>query len=136
MKRKTTTNIDPQIFRDVSQVRLAYLFGSAVRKTKKAPADIDIALLLDQNLGAEKILDIRTDLIFKLMKLIGNEVDVVVLNSAGPVLKHQVVKYGKLLYERKKGLSCAFQVNSLRDYEDFLPMQRFYMKVIDEELGI
>lgn len=124
------------MFQAVPEVRLVYLFGSTARETKKTPADIDIAILLEQGVSAERALDIRTDFMFTLMKIVSKNVDVVILNRANVVLRHQVVKHGKLLYEREKDLSCAYQVATLRDYEDYLPMQRFYMKVLDERLEI
>lgn len=136
MKSKSAINIDPCVFQAVSEVRVAYVFGSTARETNKTPADVDIAILLEQGVSAERVLDIRTDLMFTLMKMVNKNVDVVILNRANVILRHQVVKHGKLLYEREKDLSCAYQVATLRDYEDYLPMQRFYMKVMDEKLGV
>lgn len=136
MERKNSANIDRGVFQKIAEVRLAYLFGSTARETKKTPADVDIAVLLASDVSAERSLDIRTDLMFMIMKMVGKNVDVVILNRANVVLRHQVVKHGKLLYEREKDLSCAYQVATLRDYEDYLPMQRYYMKVMDKRLGV
>ena len=128
--------IDTTIFKNSPNVRLAFVFGSSVRKTKKAPRDIDIALLLDERLSAEQMFEIREEVTYRLEKLLRKKVDVVLLNRAGPVLRHQVAKYGKLLFEREPQLSCAYKFFALRDYEDCLPLQRFYVHALDKKLGV
>ncbi len=128
--------IDTTIFKNMPSVRLVFVFGSTVRKTKKTPRDIDIAVLLDEGLSAEQMFEMREELTYRLEKILRKQVDVVILNRAGPVLRHQVAKHGKLLFEREPQLSCAYKFFTLRDYEDYLPLQRFYVRALDKKLGV
>jgi len=81
-------------------VVLAYLFGSYAKGTARASSDVDIAVLLPYDTPRSKFFDVRLALTNELMDLLHkNEVDVVVLNEATPLLAHEIVKDGKALYE-------------------------------------
>jgi predicted nucleotidyltransferase len=49
-------------------------------------------------------------------------VDVVILNRAPLVLRNQVLKYGRLIYERDHHQRVAFEVQSRFAYFDFKPV--------------
>ena len=76
----------------------AYLFGSLAQGRANLRSDIDIAILLKQ---IPKQLGGATDRQFQLMDefrgFADREVDVVILNTAPPVLKNQVLRHGRRL---------------------------------------
>src|SRR5437763_11669051 len=81
-------------------VVLAYLFGSQAEGTARPSSDIDFAVLLPPGTPREQFFDTRLSLINAVMDVLHtSKVDLVVLNEAGPLLMHQVVKYGRVLYE-------------------------------------
>ncbi|MEK7439744.1 MAG: nucleotidyltransferase domain-containing protein [Chloroflexota bacterium] len=81
-------------------VALAYLFGSHAKGTARASSDIDIAVLLPYDTPRSKFFDARLALTNELMDLLHkNEIDVVVLNEATPLLSHEILSAGKILYE-------------------------------------
>jgi uncharacterized protein len=98
-------NLEPYLpaLRDVfvyQGVVLAYLFGSQAEGTARPSSDIDFAVLLPPGTPREQFLDARLSLINAVMDVLHTDkVDLVVLNEATPLLMHQVVKFGRVLYE-------------------------------------
>ncbi|MEL7597459.1 MAG: nucleotidyltransferase domain-containing protein, partial [Clostridiaceae bacterium] len=76
-------------------IKLIYIFGSYAKGNNNANSDLDIAVLLNNDYDPMDKLSLIGDLtsIFK-----RNDIDLVILNSANSVLKHQVIKYGKLIF--------------------------------------
>jgi predicted nucleotidyltransferase len=102
----------------------AYLFGSHAKGRQKQSSDLDIALLLK-----------KEEEVFSLLKFItaierqsGYQVDVVILNNAGEVLKHEVRRDGILIFERSGRYRKQFEVKSRKFYEDFLHLHKNYVK--------
>src|SRR5688572_20303472 len=82
-----------------SGVRLAYLFGSVSREQERADSDLDLAVLLDEGLPPERRGEIRLRLTTELIGLIHtDDVDVVILNDAPPLLADRVVRTGRLVF--------------------------------------
>jgi hypothetical protein len=106
-------------------VTLAYLFGSQARGKAGPLSDVDIAVLLNPEVDREEWSQIQIDLMGKLMSLFQrNDVDVVILNQAKPVLAHQVALYGRVLYQAQPGARADFEVAALRRYVDTEPLRR------------
>ena len=78
------------------EIIAAYVFGSrAMGKGKKA-SDVDIALLLDDREASNfPYLEFKVTL----ERALNKNVDLIILNHAGEILKHQIRKYGKIIYE-------------------------------------
>lgn len=108
-------------------IDLAYLFGSAAKGRKKPPKDIDIAVYLKKDIRGLDKLDYLTRLSSAIEKELKLPADVVILNSASPALGHQVLKYGQLILERKKGLASKFTVSTLTRYFDYLNILNFFL---------
>ena len=81
-------------------VVLAYLFGSQAEGRVTPLSDVDLAVLLPHNLAAYDKFRVQADLIGDCGQVLKrNDVDVVVLNDASPLLAFRVVKHGRVLYE-------------------------------------
>jgi hypothetical protein len=104
-------------FRSEKRVTVAYLFGSRARKIQTPESDIDIAVLLSET--PKKMLQYYLHLTSGLSRIIGNEVDLVILNDSPPLLKHQVIKYGRILYFRNEEARIAFEARAQSEYLDF-----------------
>jgi hypothetical protein len=104
-------------FRSEKRVTVAYLFGSRARKIQTPESDIDIAVLLSET--PKKMLQYYLHLTSRLSRIIGNEVDLVILNDSPPLLKHQVIKYGRILYLRDEEARIAFEARAQSEYLDF-----------------
>jgi len=123
-----------RFFSTQSDVIAAYLFGSVAKGKARPRSDIDIAVLLREGLDSFKRFERRLRLMADLEALCHREVDVVVLNDAPLVLQNQVLRYGKLLYERDRRARIAFEVKSRKMYHDWKPWMEFYYRSLVREL--
>lgn len=114
------------IFSKSKGIQAAFLFGSQAKGRSRKDSDTDIAILLLKMPGPEERVDIKVGLSEKLSKIFGSEVDVVIVNGAGSLLKYQITRDGKLLYERKEGVSKKFRLNAIKEYFDYLPTFKFH----------
>jgi predicted nucleotidyltransferase len=100
-----------------------YLFGSAATGTQTPLSDIDIAVLLPEDIPVHQYFDRRLQMTLDLMQLLGaNEVDLVILNQAPPLLKHQVISHGKVIYCRDEPQRRRFEARAILEYLDFKPI--------------
>ena len=104
-------------------VVLAYLFGSYARGRTTPRSDVDIAVLFPEPYDKKAGWDARLNLIGEVESICRREVDVVVLNEAPPLLKHQVLKHGAPIFVPDGRLRVAFTVEALHEYWDYLPAQ-------------
>jgi len=102
----------------------AYLFGSLAQGRATPRSDIDIAILLAST-SPERELQRRLRLMGELRAFADREVEVVILNSAPPLLRHQVLRYGRRLYERDRQARVEFEVWAGKVYADLRPMYDF-----------
>lgn len=115
------------------EIIAAYLFGSRAVGGGKRASDVDIALLLDDHQESNFIyLDFKV----RLESILNMDVDLVVLNNAGEILKHQVRKYGKVIYERDAKMRKQWEILSRKLYQDFLHLHNVYMKKLHEHYRV
>ncbi len=110
-------------------IKLIYIFGSYAKGNNNANSDLDIAILLNNGYDPMDKLSLIGDLtsIFK-----RDDIDLVILNSANAVLKHQVIKYGKLIFMKNEDVKVDFEVRVLKEYMDMEPFRKTQMKYINE----
>lgn len=102
-----------------SFVVLIYLFGSLARNEIGPLSDVDIAVLLEGNIPRDQYFSIRQDLFRRASSILRtDEVDVVILNRATPLMKYQIIKYGRLLYAKTDSQKNEFEQRVLADYFD------------------
>jgi len=112
-------------------VRLAYLFGSQARGNAHALSDVDVAVLLAERLSPSEQSRARLDLMSELMTLLHREdVDVVVLNQASLLLRHRVLRDGRLLYAADDSERVRFASETYQYYLDC----RYMYDVLDEAM--
>jgi len=105
----------------------AYLFGSLAQGQASPRSDIDIAVLLTRvpdMLAGEPDRQLR--LMDDFRRFADREVDVVILNTAPPVLKDQVLRYGRRLYESDRTARIDFEVRTGQEYSDLQLMYDFF----------
>ncbi|MBI2343962.1 MAG: nucleotidyltransferase domain-containing protein [Deltaproteobacteria bacterium] len=123
-----------RLLRQEPLIDLAYLFGSHSKHPTRNPRDIDIALMLKAPLrGMHKIrfmTRIGTAIEHVIVHELGKHqpVDVVLLNEADPLLAHQVLKYGTLLFARRKKMARDFTVQTMTRYFDAKPLHDFFFQ--------
>jgi len=112
------------------EIKAAFLFGSQASGRARADSDVDVAILIDA--GAARI-DARTQLRRVLEALAAHvaadRLDIVILNDAPPALAFQVLKGGKLAFERDRTALHRFRVSIYTRHSDFEPTERFFRAV-------
>ena len=102
------------------EIKGGYIFGSRAKGKENKLSDIDIAILIDEN-SVEEFYPygykarILTDLL-KILKT--NNIDLVILNNASCLLRHRVIRYGKVIYSRAELDRINFQVRTIDEYTD------------------
>jgi len=112
----------------------AYLFGSLAEGRATPHSDVDTAILLAEASDPTIVGDRQLQLMGELERFADREVDVVMLNTAPPVLQHQVLRHGRLLYERDRRTRVDFEVRAGQVYADLQPMRDFFRRALFQEI--
>ena len=114
-------------FKKRDEVLLAYLFGSVAEDKQNKLSDLDIAVLVERDkLGKldEQPFGYQVSAMTDLISLLKtNDVDLVILNYATPLLSHEVIKYGKVIFCRDEEMRIQFEVRTLQQYIDTKPLR-------------
>ncbi|WP_286974203.1 type VII toxin-antitoxin system MntA family adenylyltransferase antitoxin [Acetomicrobium sp. UBA5826] len=115
MKKENKKEIEAKLrdFFAMQDIKLAFLIGSYAMGTARPDSDVDIAVLFGKSFDVKQALDLKE----QLTELVGVDVDLVVLDSVGPVMKMQALKTGILL-RAEKGAYEQFFVSTVNEYDD------------------
>ena len=111
-------------------VELLVLFGSSgraagdVRPVKRLPRDVDLGVRYRDDTSVRQRWRVEGALRRHLRPLDRREVDVIDLASAPPLLRFEVARDGKLLYESRPYLWADFRARAMVDWWDWAPYQR------------
>jgi predicted nucleotidyltransferase len=115
------------------EIIAAYVFGSRAMGKYKRGSDVDIALLLNDREARDfQYLEFKV----KLERALNINVDLIILNNAGEILKHQIRKNGKIIFERNSKMRKQWEVLSRKLFQDFLYLHRIYMKKLYAHYGV
>ena len=114
--------IVPVLMRE-STVIAAYLFGSMAKESGGPDSDVDVAVLLQEGAAEFPQLEIMSTL----EKKLGRRVELIVLNRATELLKHEIRKSGVLILERDREKRKQFEIRSRKYFEDFLYLHNRYI---------
>lgn len=104
------------------EVQDAYLFGSHASGRAQAHSDIDVAVWIDAEPPGIGQFGYSAELTAHLIAALGtNEVDVVLLNKAPPLLYHRVLRDGRRLLSRNPGATAAREGYAFSRYCDYVP---------------
>ena len=103
-----------------SEVLDAYVFGSQARGEAKPYSDVDVAVYFDR-FDVDLVGHVVADLMSALRR---NDVDVVVLNRAPPLLYHRVLRDGVRVLSRDLAATTTREGQALSRYCDFVPQLR------------
>lgn len=110
-----------RIFR-ANKVVFAYLFGSQARGTAGSLSDIDIAAYFDYEVDAADQFDSRLKVLGEITDLYKtDEVDLVVLNDAPPLLAHRILKDALVIFSDDDKVRLEYEVKAVLKYLDWKP---------------
>ena len=102
------------IWQETPDVIAAWAFGSAVDGRVAPGSDVDVGVWFE----ARPTFEQQFDLVARLQEVLGvDEVDLVVLNDANPILRFEVIS-GRSLFCRDKSRRAGFASLTAREYED------------------
>jgi predicted nucleotidyltransferase len=121
-----------RIVRDVVTVSprpiaAAWLFGSVARGEARPDSDVDVALLLARE-PAGTLDEVPGELEAEIEKRVGRRAQVVVLNRAPTELAMNALSDGRLLLERDAEKRVAFEVRTMKEYWDLVPLLEIYRR--------
>ena len=97
-----------------SEIIFAYLFGSQARRQTHTFSDIDVAIYLKNPISDEYLRIFK-----KLAESFDEDIDLVILNNAPPLLRHRVIYEGILLFCKDSELHYKFVSSTLIEALDF-----------------
>jgi predicted nucleotidyltransferase len=138
MSRRDLASIRDGVARCVSkrrEIQAAYIFGSVASGRTRPDSDVDVAVLLNPKSLRLGSLDYRLELAAEISSALGrSDVDLIILNEAPPVLAHQVLSKGRLVFERSASVRVEFQVRTVNLYLDTEPMRALYRRYLKRRI--
>jgi predicted nucleotidyltransferase len=110
----TASHIKEVLEKD-DNVVFALLFGSYAKGKQRKDSDIDIAVYFKEKPDADAFLRY----VCTFSDIINKEVDVVILNKASAMLRHQIFKNKQTLVVKDKEQYINFRLKSMNDYEEY-----------------
>lgn len=118
-------------------VALAYLYGSQARGDTGPLSDVDVAALFDPGVPEDERFNRVLHLIGELGSVFRrNDVYVVDLAEASPLLRHRVYYDGQVLYCADDAERVRFETTALRDYVDTKPLRSIQHKYVLQYFGL
>lgn len=114
-----------------ARVVAVYGFGSRASGDATGASDVDIAVLLALEIDLKEELRLRAAVVEELRR---DDVDLVILNSAPPLLAWEVVTTGKRLFTRDADLADLFEDRTVVRYLDTEYLRRMQHDLIRESL--
>ena len=108
-----------QALTDRKDFLLVFLFGSFAKDCSTIDSDVDVAIMFKNIPDFYEVNDLKDEL----SSHIGRDVDILVLNTASPIIRTQVLKYGRLIKKDSKVYNDFF-VRTLNEYNDLKYLRR------------
>ncbi len=116
----TMLNLIRTFFIEKSPAEMVFVFGSVMRGRQGPESDVDVAVLFEKVPTAHRLQSLRDDL----SGLLGRDVDIVVLNTASPIVRMQVLKHGTLVHRASESIFTSFFVRTVSEYYDLKQIRK------------
>ncbi|HTW42831.1 MAG TPA: nucleotidyltransferase domain-containing protein [Solirubrobacteraceae bacterium] len=109
---------------DRDGVVAAMLIGSHARGTAGPLSDIDIAFWHEPSLHGQELMQLRLELARDAAHALGtDEVDIVALNHAPPLIRQRAIRDGRRLLERSSKARVRLEARAIVEYLDTIPLR-------------
>lgn len=109
---------------DQEDVVAAMLIGSQARGNPGPLSDVDLAIWHDPGLDSRGRFDLQLRLASDAGDALGtDEIDIVMLNHAPPLMRHRAIRDGKRLVERDHDKRVRLETRAILDYLDTAPLR-------------
>ena len=127
MKRLTKYKL--KIIAEKYKINTFYLFGSQATGKAGKLSDYDFAVLFNDKVLESQYGDYQIKIISELLRLVSTDhIDLVILNDKKTplLLKYNVIKDGKILFERNKSKRVGVEVNILSRWLDWQYFEKIW----------
>lgn len=115
---------------------LAYLIGSYATGKVTPMSDIDFAVLFNKKVPKDKYFDLQIELMGDLSKVFKrDDVEVVILNTASPLMKFETINKGKLLLGSHRA-RVDFEVATRREFFDTEYIREVQFQSLKKRYGV
>lgn len=109
-------------------VAAAWVFGSMARGDAGPRSDLDLAVLPRGELSRDEIEALR-EVASQLEAFSpSGRVDVLVLGAQGPVLRHRILREGRLVYDADREFRFQYEGRTIVEYLDWKPTHDIAMR--------
>ena len=91
-----------------------YIFGSVATAKNRPGSDIDVAIMVRGRVKGMERVQLETSL----SNFLEKDVDLIIFGEVTPLLQHQILKYGCLIYERDPKERMRQEIAARREYLD------------------
>ena len=107
-----------------TEVLGVFLYGSQAKGLPRESSDVDVAVLVDAEPVDGESLDRRLQYTVELESVLKDRVDLVLLNQAPPMLRHQIFRNGTLVFERDRARVRRFIGDALVEFfDEIIPIE-------------
>ncbi len=118
-----------------NEVDAGYIFGSYSAGRVRSKSDIDIAVLLSNTIDSRDYGHIKLSIINDLTELLSfDRIDVVVLNIAPPLLAHEVIKKGTLLFSKDDAKRINYTTTATIRYLDTIYLREVQDRILHDKI--
>lgn len=124
----------PAVVDNIAQrygLKLLVYFGSYQTEFYRPDSDIDIAYLTDKPLTIEERLGLHRDLMLAHRK---SEIDLVDLQTAEPILRYEIARGGRVLFEKESGLFDRYARFYVKRIYELQPTIKDRMRLLMKEI--
>ncbi len=118
-------------------LQMLILFGSRARGEHRPDSDWDLAISHDETNRQTHIKEISNDyltslsILSELFEINRDLIDLIELDRCSPLMKYQVARDGKLIYEKNTGDFLKFRVRAWKEYADTAKFRKIQKDSID-----
>jgi uncharacterized protein len=118
-----------------NEVIACYIFGSYAAGRVRSKSDIDIAVLLIDTIDKRNYGQIKLSIINDLIELLSFDgIDLVILNTATPLLSHEVIKKGMLLFSKDDAKRIQYTASATKRYLDTIYLRAVQDRILHEKI--
>lgn len=109
---------------DRDGVVVGLLIGSHARGNPGPLSDVDIAIWHDPELDPDERHNLRLGIAAGAARALGtDEIDVILLNDAPPLMRHRAIRDGRRLIERDRDERVRLETRAILEYLDTAPLR-------------
>jgi hypothetical protein len=114
------------------QINTFYLFGSRAKGEETKTSDYDFAIIFKETVKSEEYDQLQVKIISELLPLVSARfIDLVILNNNRiPLrLKYNIIKEGKIIYEKDKSLRIELETRTMTLWFDWQYFENMWSEI-------